>query len=141
MMAAQGRDHARRNPQRANDSGPTTEVSAHSAGYEEVPCVWPFNATEKLGPDIRELLSMHCSWCVLDCDEAHGADLSRRPRRGSGELRHRRQDDLGIQRSARQENSSRRSRPASRPNGTTRIVASTSCCRTPLADLSASKSQ
>src|ERR1035437_7532122 len=50
--------------------GPTTEVSAHSAGYEEVPRVWPFNATDKLGPDISELLSMHCSWCVLDCDEA-----------------------------------------------------------------------
>jgi hypothetical protein len=51
-------------------SGPTTEVSAHSAGDEEVPCVWPFNATEKLDPDVTELLSMHCSWCVLDCDEA-----------------------------------------------------------------------
>jgi hypothetical protein len=47
-----------------------TEVSAHSAGYEEVPRVWPFNATHKLGPDVRELLSMHCSWCVLDCGEA-----------------------------------------------------------------------
>jgi hypothetical protein len=47
-----------------------TEVSAHSAGYEEVPRVWPFNATEKLDPDVRELLSMHCSWCVLDCGEA-----------------------------------------------------------------------
>jgi hypothetical protein len=46
-------------------------VSAHSAGYEEVLRVWPFNATEKLGPDISELLSMHCSWCVLDCGEAH----------------------------------------------------------------------
>jgi len=45
-------------------------VSPHSAGYEEVPRVWPFNATDKLGPDISELLSMHCSWCVLDCDEA-----------------------------------------------------------------------
>jgi hypothetical protein len=22
-------------------------------------------ATEKLDPDVRELLSMHCSWCVL----------------------------------------------------------------------------
>src|SRR5664279_1988669 len=50
---------------------PTTEVSPHSAGYEGVPRVWPFNATEKLDPDIRELLSMHCSWCVLDCGEAH----------------------------------------------------------------------
>jgi hypothetical protein len=50
-------------------SGPTTEVSAHSAGHEEVPCVWPFNATEKLDPDVSELLSMHCSWCVLDCGE------------------------------------------------------------------------
>src|SRR5664279_6605831 len=46
---------------------PTTEVSPHSAGYEGVPRVWPFNATEKLDPDVRELLSMHCSWCVLDC--------------------------------------------------------------------------
>jgi hypothetical protein len=45
-------------------------VSAHSAGYEEVLRVWPFNATEKLDPDISELLSMHCSWCVLDCGEA-----------------------------------------------------------------------
>src|ERR1019366_3222449 len=52
-------------------SGPTTEVSAHSAGCEEVPRVWPFNATDKLDPDVRELLSMHCSWCVLDCGEAH----------------------------------------------------------------------
>src|ERR1035438_9926653 len=34
------------------------------------PRVWPFNATEKLDPAVRELLSMHCSWCVLDCDEA-----------------------------------------------------------------------
>jgi hypothetical protein len=51
-------------------SEPTTEVSAHSAGYEGVPRVWPFNATEKLGPNISELLSMHCSWCVLDCGEA-----------------------------------------------------------------------
>jgi hypothetical protein len=50
--------------------GPTTEVSAHSAGHEEVPRVWPFNATEKLDPDVRELLSMHCSWCVLDYGEA-----------------------------------------------------------------------
>src|ERR1017187_9689669 len=50
--------------------GPTTEVSAHSGGCEEVPRVWPFNATEKLGPDISELLSMHCSWCVLDYGEA-----------------------------------------------------------------------
>src|ERR1019366_38137 len=50
-------------------SGPTTEVSAHSAGHEKVPRVWPFNATE-IDPDIRELLSMHCSWCVLDCGEA-----------------------------------------------------------------------
>src|ERR1035441_10336961 len=50
---------------------PTTAVSAHSAGYEGVPRVWPFNATEKLGPDISELLSMHCSWCVLYCGEAH----------------------------------------------------------------------
>src|ERR1017187_2799925 len=50
-----------------------TEVSAHSAGYEEVPRVWPFNATHKLGPDVRELLSMHCSWCVLDCGEAQNA--------------------------------------------------------------------
>src|ERR1019366_7977850 len=49
---------------------PTTEVSPHSAGYEGVPRVWPFNATEKLDPDVRELLSMHCSWCVLDCDQA-----------------------------------------------------------------------
>src|SRR5664280_2348206 len=48
---------------------PTTEVSPHSAGYEGVPRVWPFNATEKLDPDVRELLSMHCSWCVLDCGE------------------------------------------------------------------------
>src|SRR5664279_5124303 len=51
---------------------PTTEVSPHSAGYEGVPRVWPFNATEKLDPDVRELLSMHCSWCVLDCDQAQG---------------------------------------------------------------------
>src|SRR5450759_1539645 len=29
-----------------------------------------FKATEKLGPDISDLLSMHCSWCVLDCGEA-----------------------------------------------------------------------
>src|SRR5664279_2075047 len=50
--------------------GPTTEVSAHSVGHEEVPRVWPFNATEKLDPDVRELLSMHCSWCVLDYGEA-----------------------------------------------------------------------
>src|SRR5664280_1758881 len=50
---------------------PTTEVSPHSAGYEGVPRVWPFNATEKLDPDVRELLSMHCSWCVLNCDQAH----------------------------------------------------------------------
>src|SRR5664280_2033811 len=47
-----------------------TEVSAHSAGDEEVPRFWPFNATEKLDPDVRELLSMHCSWCVLGCGEA-----------------------------------------------------------------------
>ena len=53
--------------------GPTTEVSAHSVGHEEVPRVWPFNATEKLDPDVRELLSMHCSWCVLDCGEPHHA--------------------------------------------------------------------
>src|ERR1035441_8962803 len=53
--------------------GPTTEVSPHSAGNEEVPRVWPFNATDKLDPDIRELLSMHCSWCVLDCGEAQMA--------------------------------------------------------------------
>src|SRR5664280_2380636 len=52
---------------------PTTEVSPHSAGYEGVPRVWPFNATEKLDPDVRELLSMHCSWCVLDCGEPHHA--------------------------------------------------------------------
>ena len=51
-------------------SEPTTEVSPHSAGYEEVLRVGPFNATDKLGPDVRELLSMHCSWCVLDCGEA-----------------------------------------------------------------------
>src|ERR1035441_3710111 len=51
-------------------SEPTTEVSAHSARYEEVPRIWPFKATEKLDPDVRELLSMHCSWCVLDCGEA-----------------------------------------------------------------------
>jgi hypothetical protein len=25
---------------------------------------------EKLDPDVSELLSMHCSWCVLDCGEA-----------------------------------------------------------------------
>jgi hypothetical protein len=50
-------------------SVPTIEVSAHSAGDEEVPHVWPFNATE-IDPDVRELLSMHCSWCVLDCGEA-----------------------------------------------------------------------
>src|SRR5664280_1979253 len=57
-----------------------TEVSAHSAGYEEVPRVWPFNATHKLGPDVRELLSMHCSWCVLDCGEAQvGKDYSAAP--------------------------------------------------------------
>ena len=49
---------------------PTTEVSPHSAGYEGVPRVWPFKATEKLDPDISELLSIHCSWCVLDCGEA-----------------------------------------------------------------------
>ena len=49
---------------------PTTEVSAHSAGSEDVPRIWPFNATEKLDPDISELLSMHCSWCVLYCGEA-----------------------------------------------------------------------
>jgi len=55
-------------------SEPTTEVSAHSAGYEGVPRVWPFNATEKLGPDISELLSMHCSWWVLDCGEAQLLD-------------------------------------------------------------------
>src|ERR1019366_1625432 len=63
---------------------PTTEVSPHSAGYEGVPRVWPFNATEKLDPDVRELLSMHCSWCVLDCGEAQTPLpvrflLSRRP--------------------------------------------------------------
>jgi hypothetical protein len=52
-------------------SVPTTEVSAHSAGSEDVPRIWPFNATEKLDPDVSELLSMHCSWCVLDCGEAH----------------------------------------------------------------------
>jgi hypothetical protein len=52
-----------------------TEVSAHSAGNEEVPRVWPFNATEKLDPDVRELLSMHCSWCVLDYGEAQSAYL------------------------------------------------------------------
>src|ERR1035441_8569879 len=50
-------------------SGPTTEVFAHSAGHEEVPCVWPFNTTE-IDPDVRELRSMHCSWCVLDCGKA-----------------------------------------------------------------------
>src|SRR5664280_96468 len=54
-----------------------TEVSAHSAGYEKVPRVWPFNATDKLGPDISELLSMHCSWCVLDCGEAQDAHAMR----------------------------------------------------------------
>jgi len=63
-----------------------TEVSAHSAGYEEVPRVWPFNATEKLDPDVRELLSMHCSWCVLDCGEAQitaleGLNVASSPRR------------------------------------------------------------
>src|ERR1035437_4272845 len=58
---------------------PTTEVSPHSAGYEGVPRVWPFNATEKLDPDVRELLSMHCSWCVLDCGEAHIRCLLTRP--------------------------------------------------------------
>ena len=42
----------------------------HSAGYEGIPRVWPFNATDKLDPDVSELLSMHCSWRVLDCDEA-----------------------------------------------------------------------
>jgi hypothetical protein len=52
---------------------PTTEVSPHSAGYEDVPRIWPFNATEKLDPDVSELLSMHCSWCVLDCGEAQGS--------------------------------------------------------------------
>ena len=52
-------------------SVPTTEVSAHSAGSEDVPRIWPFNATEKLDPDVSELLSMHCSWCVLDCGEPH----------------------------------------------------------------------
>jgi hypothetical protein len=56
---------------------PTTEVSPHSAGYEGVPRVWPFNATEKLDPDVRELLSMHCSWCVLDCDQAQFSGLAR----------------------------------------------------------------
>jgi hypothetical protein len=50
---------------------PTTEVSAHSAGHEEVLRVWPFNAAERLDPDVREILSMHCSWCVLDCGEPH----------------------------------------------------------------------
>ena len=45
-------------------------MSAHSAGYEEVARVWLFNPTDKLDPDISELLSMHCSWCVLDCGEA-----------------------------------------------------------------------
>src|ERR1035441_6352894 len=30
-----------------------------------------FKATEKLDPDVSELLSTHCSWCVLDCGEAH----------------------------------------------------------------------
>src|SRR5664280_1675334 len=62
-----------------------TEVSAHSAGYEEVPRVWPFNATHKLGPDVRELLSMHCSWCVLDCGEAQrvgGYGVARADRHG-----------------------------------------------------------
>src|SRR5664279_3022342 len=29
-----------------------------------------FKATEKSDPDVRELLSTHCSWCVLDCGEA-----------------------------------------------------------------------
>src|SRR5450759_683654 len=33
-----------------------------------------FNATEKLGPDISELLSMHCSWCVLDYGEAQSVE-------------------------------------------------------------------
>lgn len=37
---------------------------------KKVARVWPFNATEKLDPDGRELLSMHCSWRVLDCGEA-----------------------------------------------------------------------
>jgi hypothetical protein len=32
-----------------------------------------FKATEKLDPDVRELLSTHCSWCVLDCGEAQRA--------------------------------------------------------------------
>jgi hypothetical protein len=45
-------------------------VFAHSAGYEGVPRVWPFNATEKLGPDVSELLSKHCLGCVLDGGEA-----------------------------------------------------------------------
>ncbi len=48
-------------------------MSDHSAGYEEVVRVWLFNPTDKLDPDVSELLSMHCSWCVLDCGEAHCA--------------------------------------------------------------------
>jgi hypothetical protein len=58
---------------------PTTEVSAHFAGSEDVPRIWPFNATEKLDPDVSQLLSMHCSWCVLYCGEAqdfHGEKRS-----------------------------------------------------------------
>src|ERR1019366_9701350 len=35
-------------------SGPTTEVSVHSAGYEGAPRVGPFNATDKTDPDVRE---------------------------------------------------------------------------------------
>jgi hypothetical protein len=47
-----------------------TDPPGPNSGYEGVTRVWPFNATDKLDPDISELLSMHCSWCVLDCGEA-----------------------------------------------------------------------
>ena len=51
--------------------GPRQKCPLIQPGYEEVPRVWPFNTADKADTDVSELLSMHCSWCVLDCDEAH----------------------------------------------------------------------
>jgi hypothetical protein len=49
---------------------PTTKCPLIQPDDEAVPRVWPFNAADKTDPDVREPLSMHCSWCVLDCGEA-----------------------------------------------------------------------
>ena len=56
--------------------GPRPRCPLIQPGYEEVPRVWPFNTVDKPGPDVRELLSMHCSWCVLDCDEAQSTSVT-----------------------------------------------------------------